>query len=172
MPSDHRLIHQTKPRCSLNCSKGITGSISTPLFHQEFCSFGPLCSSQFGFSSQPCLVRKVSLGMMLPVREHVELQHQKMPNVCSLPHHSSPSSEHPAQESKILEKRICHRREENKQTSPPKTTPRKNFERKPFLQPGSKHPLCSWLNLHHLIQILNASKCYYTFFFENKNDNN
>lgn len=63
--------------------------------------------------------------------------------------------------------------ERGKQTNKPsKKNPRKNFERKPFLQPGCKHPLCSWLNLHHLIQILNASKCYYTFSFENKNDNN
>lgn len=176
MPSNHRLIHHTKPRRSVKCSKGITGSwegsISTPIISQGVLLIWSLCSSWFWLSQQPWLVRKVSLWVMLSAREHVEFQHQRMPNVCSIPCHPSPRFEHPAQGSKIPEKGNCHSREENRQTSPQRTTPRKNLERKPFLQPGSEHPLCSWLILHHLIQIRNASKCYYTFFFENKNDNN
>lgn len=94
MPSNHRLIHHTKPRHSLNCSEGITGSwdgsISTLIISPGVLLIWSLCSSWLWLCQQPWLVRKGSLWLMLSAREHVELQHQKMPNVCSLPYHPSP----------------------------------------------------------------------------------
>lgn len=61
----------------------------------------------------------------MSVRKCTELQHQKMANGCSLPHHTPCQlwTCSAMQGSKILEKRNCHRREENKQTN--KKAPKK-----------------------------------------------
>lgn len=73
--------------------------------------------------------------------------------------------------------RNCHRgRKTNQnQQKAPKTQPQGRTLKGNlyFLQPGSKHLPAAGFIYSHLIQILNASKCYGTFFFfENKNDNN
>lgn len=71
----------------------------------------------------------------MSVRKCTELQHQKMANGCSLPHHTPCQlwTCSAMQGSKILEKRNCHRREENKQTKKlQKNNPKEEFWKKTF----------------------------------------
>lgn len=180
MPYDNRLIHQTEQRRSLTCLKCVVvygeQNSSIPIISiGEPCSFGPFAGSTFCCRDGSDWWWRSARGPPANGETH-GASALKDGNARSLPVRPHASCEHPAQSLKHREWKeakywrkgtVCF-----SSLSWQTKTPRKNFERKPFLQPGSKHPLRSWFYLHHLIQILNASKCYYTFFFENKNHNN
>lgn len=69
---------------------------------------------------------------------------------------SSPCKTRNARQKTTGERKLLGREEKQKHQG--------RILKQPFLQPGSKHPLRSWLYLHHLIQILHALKSYCTFF--------
>lgn len=141
----------------LNCSELWAEQLHSDYFNRRAVLVWSFRRFYFSLSWQVQLVLKVSPWAIGQAPNNSSVHSLPQQTIILLGTARAAPARQGMQGRKLLEKGNCWGREE-------KQKHQGRILKQPFLQPGSKHPLRSWLYLHHLIQILHALKSYCTFF--------